>query len=128
MPPPGGIVTTTRAGISTSFLTKPTVTVTSFLQVDDRTLTEITTLRQTISSACISPRLMERPTGGASTTQSGGQKLKRAELERLHPRAQPTTFSVPYCGSIFSTTMLPISTVYLQSRSTLVDTGEFISP
>ncbi|KAK8166327.1 hypothetical protein IWX90DRAFT_432498 [Phyllosticta citrichinensis] len=112
--------TVTRVGLTTTIITSPAVTVSSFLVNDDKTVTVRSTSTSTVSSDCISPRLMLQPTGApAAEPAMTAPPSKRDELEK---RQALTVWSIPYCGTVFSTSIIPRGTTYVQALSTMVDT------
>ncbi|KAK7513905.1 hypothetical protein IWZ03DRAFT_425321 [Phyllosticta citriasiana] len=113
--------TITRVGLTTTIIPSPAVTVSSFLVNDDKTVTVRSTSTSTVRSDCISPRLMLQPTGGAAAAEPAvtAPPSKRDELER---RQAVTVWSIPYCGTVFSTSIIPRGTTYVQALSTMVDT------
>ncbi|KAK8250937.1 hypothetical protein HDK77DRAFT_196568 [Phyllosticta capitalensis] len=116
--------TVTKVGLTTVIVTSPAVTVSSFLVNDDKTVTVRSTSTSTVSSECISPRLMLQPTGSIAADPTPTSPPSKRMLEK---RVAPTVWSVPYCGSVFSTSIIPDGTTYVQALSTMVDTVTSLS-
>ncbi|KAK7537501.1 uncharacterized protein J3D65DRAFT_625817 [Phyllosticta citribraziliensis] len=63
---------------------------------------------------------MLQPTGApAAEPAVTAPPSKRNELEK---RQALTVWSIPYCGTVFSTSIIPRGTTYVQALSTMVDT------